>query len=115
LKKNRVHYFSDEFYQKIEDKTNGLTSKEKKGMMILPQTGWMIAACLWQVEESPHSKEHDTGEFPDRGNPMDRATEKYRLATGKGAKVVQETTDRFSNVPARQPLSGARSNRSRLN
>jgi len=56
--------------------------------MILPQTGWMIAACHWQVEESPHSKEHDTGEFPGRGNPTDRATETYRLATGKGAKVV---------------------------
>ena len=46
---------------------------------------------------------------------MDRATEIYRLATGKGAIVVQETTDRYSNVPAWQPLSGARSNRSRLN
>ena len=57
-------------------------------MMILPQTGWMIAACHWQVEESPHSKEHDTGEFPGRGDPTDRATETYRLMAGKGAKVV---------------------------
>jgi hypothetical protein len=57
-------------------------------MMILPQTGWVIAACSKQVEESPHSKGHDTGEFPGRGNPTDRATEIYRLVTGKGAKVV---------------------------
>jgi len=88
LKNYCIHDFSDEFYQKIEVKTFDLTQKAKKGMMILPQTGWMIAACHWQVEESPHSKEHDTGEFPGRGNPTDRATETYRLATGKGAKVV---------------------------
>ena len=69
-------------------KSYDLTQNAKKGMMILLQTGWMIATCLWQVEESPHSKEHDTGEFPGRGNPTDRATETYRLATGKGEKVV---------------------------
>jgi hypothetical protein len=69
-------------------KSYDLTQNVKKGMMILPQTGWMIAAYHRQVEESPHSKEHDTGEFPGRGNPTDRATETYHLATGKGAKVV---------------------------
>jgi hypothetical protein len=74
----------------------------------------MTAACQGQVEESPHSIERDTGEYPDRGNPVDRATEINRLETGKGAKAVQETTGRFSNERVRQPLSGARSNRCRL-
>jgi len=32
-----------------------------------------------RIEESPYSKEHETGEIPGRGNLSDRATETYRL------------------------------------
>lgn len=51
--------------------------------------GCTDGCCLiFQVEESPHSTEHDTGEYPDRGNLVERATETNRLETGKGAIVV---------------------------
>jgi len=57
-------------------------------MMKMPWVGWMTAIVLTMFEESPHSIEHDTGETPGRGNLSDRATETYRLETGKGEKVV---------------------------
>ena len=40
------------------------------------------------AEESPYSIGHDTGEIPEWGNLLDRATETYRRFAGKGEKVV---------------------------
>ena len=80
--------FKWEFYLSIHPNLLLVDFLKYDGMMKMPWVGWMTAIVLTMIEESPHSIEHDTGETPGRGNLSDRATETYRLETGKGEKVV---------------------------